>query len=189
MDPEEVLREIEQEAKSGFLPIIGPAKGAILDGIVVRTRPRSILEVGTLVGYSAIRIGRLLPAGGSMTCIEVDTIMAQRAKKNIERAGLSGKVSVLVGDAKRVIPALNRTIDMLFLDAAKDEYLSYLKLAEPLLHKGSVVVADNVIVFADEMKDYLDYVRTSGTYRSECVVAALASDPGTTDGLEVSVRL
>jgi predicted O-methyltransferase YrrM len=189
MNPEEVMKEIEEEARSKFLPIIGPAKGTILDSLVIRTRPRRVLEVGTLVGYSAIRIGRLLPAGGSMTCIEVDGRMAQRAKKNIERAGLSGKVSVLVGDAKHVIPTLKHTLDMLFLDAAKDEYLSYLKLAEPLLHKGSVVVADNVIVFADEMKDYLDYVRMSGIYRSECIEAALASDPGTMDGIEVSVML
>jgi predicted O-methyltransferase YrrM len=71
---------------------------------------------------------------------------------------------------------------MVFIDADKTEYLDYLRLAEDKLHKGSVVVADNAGIFADQMKDYVDYVRSSGRYSSEYV-------PVGEDGLEVSVKL
>ena len=81
-----------------------------------------------------------------------------------------------------VIPRLDMVFDMLFLDAAKNEYLEYLKLAEGKLNSGRVVYADNAGVFASNMRDYLDYVRTSGKYRSE--YHAVGSD-----GVEISLKL
>ncbi len=77
-------------------------------------------------------------------------------------------MEIRVGDAKQLISAVAGPIDLLFLDAAKEEYLAYLKLAEPLLAPKAVVVADNVKRFADAMRDYLEYVRKSGNYESEC---------------------
>jgi predicted O-methyltransferase YrrM len=186
---EAVLKDVEREGEKKLLPIIGPEKGAFLDDAVMRAKPKRVLEVGTLVGYSAIRIGRLLEKGAKITCVERDKNYAKIARKNFERAGLSDRIEIIIGDAKRVLPTLTGEFDLVFLDATKDEYFAYLKLAEPRLHKGSVVVADNVRVFADAMKDFLDYVRHSGKYKSEYHEAVLEFHPDVRDGVEVSIRL
>jgi len=88
----------------------------------------------------------------------------------------------MVGDAIKVIPKLTGKFDMVFIDAAKEEYFDYLRLVEKKLHKGSVVVADNAGIFADQMKEYLDYARSSGKYASKYM-------PFGEDGVEISVRL
>ncbi len=189
MNPEEVMKSIEEAAPRRGLPIIGPKRGLFLDEVVKEYGPKTILEVGTLVGYSAIRMGRLLKKGGHITCVEVNEDMAQVARSNVEKAGLADRVEVIVGDAKNVLPTIEGDFDMVFLDAAKSEYITYLRSCERLLHPGSVVVADNVKSFAEEVSDYLEYVRNSGRYRSTYKEAPpnYASTEG--DAVEISVRL
>ena len=104
------------------------------------------------------------------------------ARKNVERAKIPPTVKVIVGDAKEVIPKLRGEFDLVFVDAEKSEYLEYLQLVETRLHKGSTIVADNAGIFADQMNDYLGYVRSSGKYRSRFA-------PVGEDGLEISVKL
>lgn len=191
MNPEKILKEIEAgELPSGMgrwirmpssLPIIGREKGVLLEKIVKEKNPRLILEVGTLVGYSAILMGMHLKKG-KIISLEFDSHAAEIARQNIAKAGLSDKIEIIVGDARETIPKIKDTIDMLFLDAAKEEYFGYLKLAEPKLAKNAVIVADNAKIFAEEMRDFLDYVRNSGKYKSTF------HDFGF-DGVEVSERL
>jgi len=188
MKPDEVLHSIEAAARKEGLPIIGPGKGAFLDEAVIRHKPRRVLEIGTLVGYSAIRMGRLLPSGGRITCVDINPSIARAAASNIEKAGLSGRIEIIVGDAKEVIPTLKGQYDMVFIDAEKREYLAYLKACERLLRRGSVVVADNVKVFADQVADYLDYVRNSGFYESAYREERFNADPSMVDAVEISIR-
>jgi len=185
----EVLRAIESIAPQEGLPIIGPRKGAVLDGIIQKHRPTKALEIGTLVGYSAIRIARLLPDSGRLTCVELDPEMAATARSNLGRAGLSSRVKVLVGDAKEVLGTLREPVDFVLVDAKKDEYMDYLRACEPLLHAGSVVVADNVKVFADQVADYLAYVRNSGNYSTSTVEVPLNADDSVSDAMEISIKL
>lgn len=187
--PEEVLESIEKVAPGQRLPIIGPMRGPLLDEVVERHRPSTILEVGTLVGYSAIRMGRHLKKGQRIQCVELSEDMAKVARSNIEKAGLSDRIEITVGDAKKVLPALEGSIDMIFLDAVKGDYLTYLKSVEHLLHSGSVVVADNVKSHAEEVRPYLEYVRKSGRYTSECREATSSYGAGTGDAVEISVML
>jgi predicted O-methyltransferase YrrM len=193
LNPDDVLKTIEEEAPKKGFPIIGPIRGVILDEIVEKHHPSSILEVGTLVGYSAIRMGRHLRPGQKITCVEVDDEIAKVARSNIGKAGLSDRIDVVVGDAKKVLPKLKGSYDMLFLDAAKDEYLGYLKSVEHLLHSGSVVAADNVKSHPKEVAAYLDYVRNSGKFKSEYRESANNYRYGTgrfeADAVEVSVML
>lgn len=190
MDPEMTLRRIEAEAEEEHLPIIGPIRGLVLDEAVGRYKPKSILEVGTLVGYSAIRIARLMPSDGRLTCIDVDDRIVERAKRNIKLAGLQERVEVLTGDARKILPSLHLRLDMLFLDAEKTQYMEYLKASESMLHKGSVVVADNVKAYASRMVDYLNYVRKSGMYRSNTKQApdGMTPDPAG-DAVEISEKI
>jgi predicted O-methyltransferase YrrM len=189
VSPEQVLSLIEEEAPKQGLPIIGPRRGIFLDEVVEKYKPSAILEVGTLVGYSAIRIARHLKKGQKLTCVERDGDIARVARSNIEKAGLSDRVDVIVGDGKKVLSSLKGPCDMVFLDASKSEYLSYLRACERMLHSGSVVVADNVKSHAKEMADYLDYVRNSGNYRTEYKEARPNSGVYGGDAVEISVKL
>jgi len=188
MTPEQVLAEIERLAKANGWPIIGPERGKFLDEAVSRHRPKSVLEVGTFVGYSAIRIARLLPPGGRIICVEIDPDKAKAAKGNAKRAGVERLIDVRLGDAKEVIPTLTNDFDLVFLDANKSEYLSYLKLIEPRLRTGAVVVADNVKRWEVELKDYLTYVRESGAYYTERIGFAPTFEAEEMDAIQVSVK-
>ena len=177
-----VLKGIEAVAEKEFLPIIGRDRGQVLIKVISKTRPRRILEIGTLVGYSTIMMAKELDANARLTTIETHAGKAKLARENIEKAKVRPKIDVIVGDAIKVIPKLTGKFDMVFIDAAKEEYSDYLKLIEKRLHKGSVIVADNAGIFADQMKEYLDYVRSSGKYTSKYMSFG-------EDGVEVSVRL
>ena len=179
---DKVLETIQRAQNQTFLPIIGKDKGQVLVRIVEAERPQRILEVGTLVGYSAILMARYLPEGAKIVSIEVDKNSANQARKNISEAQLEEKIELIVGDARCEIKKLQEKFDVLFLDAAKEQYLEYLKLAEPKLKEGAIVVADNVKIFKDDMEDFLEYVRESGRFRSETI------DFGQ-DAVEVSIKL
>jgi predicted O-methyltransferase YrrM len=178
-------------AEKQFVPSIGPVKGKIITGIIQKYKPKNILEVGTLYGYSAILMAHALnSADGKVVTIEMDKSIADIARKNIVDAGLSEKIEVIVGNALDIIPKLSMKFELMFLDAAKIEYLKYLKLAEnKCLEKGAVIVADNVEVSKNEMLDYLEYVRSSGMYKSETIETILEFTPNVKDAIEVSVKV
>lgn len=205
-----VLEDIEKTAKNEFLPSIGPIKGKIMKNIIKKHKPKKALEIGTLHGYSAILIAFniLIQKAGKkkmnidfennsnepiLFTLEKDGEMAKIARGNIENSGLSDKIHLINGDALKVIPKLKSKykFDMVFLDATKKEYLKYLQLIEQhaLLNKRAVVVADNVIMYENEMKEYLDYVRNSSKYISSTTKTTLEFNKKIKDALEVSVNV
>lgn len=189
-----ILRELEQLAKREHLPSIGPIKGKIISEIIQKYKPTTILEIGTLHGYSAILMTALLLDyyhDAKLITIEIEKNLADIARKNIGKAGLAHKIEVVCGNALDVIPTLTAyKFDLIFLDAVKSEYLQYLKLIEvnELMKKGSVVIADNVLLYENEMKDYLEYVRNSGRYDSQTTESTLEFNKNVKDALETSVR-
>ena len=189
MKPDEVLASIEKAALQDGLPIIGPKRGMFLDEAIEQNKPATILEVGTLVGYSAIRMARHLRDGGRLTCVELSEERARTARKNFDLAELSDRIDIIVGDAREVLPTLKGSFDMVFFDAVKEDYLCYLKSIEGLLRQGSVVVADNVKSHAEEVAPYLEYVRNSGKYSSTYREAPPNFGRGPGDSVEISVML
>jgi predicted O-methyltransferase YrrM len=187
----QVLRRLEKMADKQFVPSIGPIKGKIITGIIQKYKPRNILEVGTLYGYSAILMADTLNgANGKVITIEIDKPIADIARKNIADAGLADKIDVIVGNALDVIPRLNSKFDLLFLDAAKNEYLKYLELAQKgNLKEGSIIVADNVEISKSEMQDYLEHVRNSRGYRSKTIETTVEFTPNVKDAMEVSIKV
>ncbi|HZA69079.1 MAG TPA: CmcI family methyltransferase [Nitrososphaeraceae archaeon] len=187
----QVLRRLEKMADKQFVPSIGPIKGKIITGIIQKYKPRNILEVGTLYGYSAILMADTLNgANGKVITIEIDKPIADIARKNIADAGLADKIDVIVGNALDVIPRLNSKFDLLFLDAAKNEYLKYLELAQKRnLKEGSIIVADNVEISKSEMQDYLEHVRNSRGYRSKTIETTVEFTPNVKDAMEVSIKV
>jgi predicted O-methyltransferase YrrM len=141
-----------------------------------------VLEVGTLIGYSAILMGKEMPEGSEIVTIEIHRSEAEEAGRNILKADIPAKVKIITGNALDVIPGLKGLFDLAFIDAEKSEYMQYFELAEPKLRMGAVVFADNAGIFASQMADYLDYVRRSGKYESRYIEVGQ-------DGVEISVKL
>src|SRR3990167_9632852 len=154
MDPaEKVLKEIEDSPES-FM-IIGPEKGQVLASLIKKHNPKSVLEVGTNLGYSSILMAINLPPDGKITTLEIDQKTADKAQENINKTGFEDKIQIIVGDAKETIKNLSGPFDFMFIDAAKKQYLNYLQDAEGKFSPKTVIVADNVGIFANEVSDYL----------------------------------
>ena len=115
------------------IPNIGRAKGRVIRRLIDRHRPTRAIEVGSLLGYSAILIAGALPPSGKLICLEANDYLAKFVKSNAEEAGLGRRVRVIVGDALRVIPLLPGRFDFALLDARKEDYLDYLRQLEPKL--------------------------------------------------------
>jgi len=161
-----MLQAMDRALALWHLPAIGRVKGRLIRGLIGRHRPTSAVEIGSLFGYSAILIGSSLPASGRLTCIESTDYLAKFVKRNVEAAGLDKRVTVIAADALRAIPMLRGHYDFVLIDAAKEEYLDYLRGLEPKLRPGAVVVADNTGIFRRDVKPYLDHVRDGGSYQS-----------------------
>ncbi len=184
-----VLKEIEAIGERSFIPSIGPVKGKILAEIVKKTKPKRILEVGALYGYSAILMAKNSPPGVEIVSVEKSPEHVRIATKNIKRANMEGKVRMVEGDGRTELQKLSGSVDLVFLDAEKTQYLAYLKAVEKNLHKGSVIVADNVGIFKDQMQGYLEYVRNTGPYKSRTVETLLEFSDTTKDAMEISEKL
>jgi predicted O-methyltransferase YrrM len=141
------------------IPNIGRAKSRVIRRLIERHRPTRALEVGSLLGYSAIVIAGALRPSGRLTCLEANDYLAKFVKSNVEAAGLGGRVRVVVADALRAIPLLPGRFDFVLIDAQKEDYLDYLRQLEPKLTADAVVVADNTGIYRRDVAPYLEYVR------------------------------
>ena len=135
---------------AGLPPIQVSAPQGRLLHLLVRTRgARSVLEIGTLAGYSTIWMGRALPPDGRLVTLEIDPAHAAVARSNVERAGLAGIVEVLLGPALQTLPRLAAEgagpFDLVFIDADKPGNAAYVGWALRLTRPGSLIVVDNVV--------------------------------------------
>ncbi len=184
-----VLKEIEAIGQRSFIPSIGPVKGKILAEVVKTTKPKRVVEVGALYGYSAILMAKYSPPGIEIISVEKNPEHVRLATKNIKRANMDDKIKVVEGDGRTELGKLSGSFDLVFLDAEKTQYLPYLRALEKNLPKGSIVVADNVGIFKGQMQDYLEYVRNSGRYKSRTVETLLEFSDSTKDAMEISEKL
>lgn len=144
------------------------------------------VEIGVASGFGAINMGISFERNrGQLYSFEIDPRWVSESRQNIRNAGLENTVTVIEGDALRTLPALDGPIDFVFLDAVKKDYLRYLKAVESKLAPGAVVVADNVIVHAREMADYLEYVTSCPDY--ETAIVRCSEEKG--DGMAVSYKI
>ncbi|WP_405590124.1 O-methyltransferase [Streptomyces sp. NBC_01190] len=171
--------------------------GRLLQLLTLLHRPRHVIEIGTLFGYSTIHLARGLPDGGRVTTLEVDPHHADIARRNLETAGVADRVTVVVGDAGdhlRTVPPAS--VQMVFIDADKKSYPAYLRLVYPLLAPGGLLVADDAFAQGDftverqsdaetdaETKAIRAYTHAVG--RSPRLFSAFA---GTENGLLISYK-
>jgi predicted O-methyltransferase YrrM len=149
--PDPVLEAALEASHAAGLPAINvsPAQGKLLHLIARAQGAMTILEIGTLGGYSTIWLARALPQDGRLITLEADPKHAEVARANISRAGLSSVVDVRVGRALETLPDLvaegRGPFDLIFIDADKTGYPAYFAWALKLCRRGSVIIADNIV--------------------------------------------
>jgi predicted O-methyltransferase YrrM len=139
----------------------------VLRAFALGNKAQTVLELGTSAGYSAIWLASAVEEfGGKVYTVELAKPKIEMAKQSFAEAGLSNSIEQIEGEAGKVLDNWDKEIDIVFLDADKPNYLSYIQKFEKHLKAGSMIIADNATDFADSMQDYLEYVTTSNRYYS-----------------------
>lgn len=139
------LMQIRTEAEKRDIPIIKFEMQDFLEWLLMLHKPMKILEIGTAVGFSAITMSRFLPEGGHITTLERSPMMIEWAKRNFELAGVQQCVTMLEGEAIEILPTLTETYDLIFMDAAKAQYMAFFPFCLERLRVGGILVSDNVL--------------------------------------------
>jgi predicted O-methyltransferase YrrM len=140
----EVMAQMEAVAERDDVPIVHWETGRFL-AVLCRSMDPVVLEVGTAIGYSTLHMAEQLRSGRVIT-LELRADRAAQARDFFERAGVADRVDLREGDAQETIRSVEGPIDLLFVDAAKDEYERYIELAEPMLSERAVLVVDNMLM-------------------------------------------
>ncbi|MBO5394555.1 MAG: O-methyltransferase [Clostridia bacterium] len=142
---EQIIAQIKADAKANFVPIVRDQTLEALKNLVAELKPSKVLEIGTAVGYSALNM--LAKCDCHITTIEKNEQRYQQAQTNFEKAGVSGQVSLLNGDAMDVLQNLDlrgEKFELVFLDGPKGQYIKYLPIIKRLLAANGTIFADNV---------------------------------------------
>ena len=144
----EVLSKISRDTHANMLKprmLSGHLQGRLLSMISHIAKPSNVLEIGTYTGYSAICMAEGLVEGGKLITIEADEELEERIKKNIALAKMSDKIELKIGNALDIIPTLNQSFDLVFIDADKLNYIKYYDLLIEKLNIGGLIISDNVL--------------------------------------------
>ncbi len=148
------LEMLEQEAKKSHVPIIRREMQSFLKVLLRIKEPERILEVGTAIGFSALFMAEYGPKNCEITTIENYEKRIPIARANFEEAGKSDQITLLTGDAKDVLKTLYDPFDLIFMDAAKGQYINFLPDVLRLMQKGSILVSDNVLQEGDIIESH-----------------------------------
>ena len=139
------IAEMERYAKANEVPISQPESIRLVEVLLKIAGAKKILELGTAIGYSAIRMTNA--CGAEVVTVELSDEMADIAEKNFEIVGVSDRVTLIRGDARQVVAEMSGEgiFDVIFVDAAKGQYMEFFSHCERLLKKGGVLISDNVL--------------------------------------------
>lgn len=168
MEREEILDSIKKEALENHVPIIEDEPLELVKLILKMKKPNRILEVGTAVGYSAINFSKYLEGEGSkIKTIEIKEAMYNKAIQNINAMNLQDKIEVVLSDATEYMKSIpdDEKYDVIFIDAAKGQYLVYLEEAIRLSKNGSIIIADNMLYRGRTLSDYNEHKHRTATNR------------------------
>jgi predicted O-methyltransferase YrrM len=192
-----VLDAIEREALDSCVPIIRREMQSFLKMLLAMIKPKRILEVGTAVGFSAILMSEYGPQDCTIVTIENYEKRIPIARENFRRAGKEGQITLIEGDAAEVLPTLEGEFDLIFMDAAKGQYIHFLPEILRLLAPDGTLVSDNVLQDGDIIESHYAVTRRNRTiykrmreylyeltHHSELVTAVLPVG----DGITVSTR-
>lgn len=189
-----VLKEMVAFADEHYIPILLPESAALLKQIVMLTRPKKILEIGTAIGYSTQLI--LRSGGEHVYTIEVKEELVERAKRYLERAGLASRVTFFTGDASEILPLAVGEYDFVFMDGPKTRYIEFLPHVMRMLRPGGVLLCDNVLwngMVAGKTETQKN--KSTIVHGLDAFLTAICSDPALTtsilpvgDGMSLSIK-
>ena len=163
----ELLDTIEKKAIEDGVPIIRSETAALLRSLTAALRPENILEIGTAVGYSALQMCQVMPENCHITTIEKYEKRIPEAKENFRKAGEESRITFLEGDADMWLKELKgKQFDLVFMDAAKGQYLNWLPLLLDLMPVGAVLISDNVLQDGDVAQSRFAVQRRNRTIHS-----------------------
>lgn len=174
LDEAFLIKGVPEEYKEIWVPNneiklwqIPRTSAEVLKAFALANKSKVILELGTSAGYSAIWLASAARQfDGKVYTVELAKPKIEMARKYFEKAKLDKFIEQIEGKISEVLEKWDKQIDLVFLDADKQNYLAYIKQFEPFLKKGSVIIADNASDFGHLMKDYLEYVSKNLNYYS-----------------------
>ena len=195
MEKEKILFNIKEEALKNHVPIIEDDSLEYIANILKEKKPNKILEIGTAVGYSAINFSKyLVGEGAKVLTIEIKEQMYEKALENITLMGLQDKIEVINADATKYLKNINEQFDVVFIDAAKGQYLVFLEEAIRLCKIGGIIIADNMLYRGRTLSDYNEHKHRTATNRLREYLVQMKEDKRLDstlikvgDGLAISV--
>lgn len=142
---EPLILEMEQYAREFQVPILDKISAKLLEQVVLFSRPQRILEIGTAIGYTSIRLAKYLPDGSTIDTVEIDKTMYEKASGFISRAEINSRINVIFDDAIQFLSRTDKTYDMIFLDCDKEVYPRLFSPIWKKLNTGGVFIADNLL--------------------------------------------
>ena len=167
MKIESILKEQEKLDKNGRFSVVNRETGRFIYFLIKAKNPKNVLEIGTSIGYSSLWIASALSRKSKLITLERWPERAQIAKKFFRKSKLN--IKLIEGDALNLIPNINSKFDAVFIDAAKADYMNYLKLLIKCkkLRKHTLIVADNTVSHARKMQDFLDFADKNNAVTAE----------------------
>jgi caffeoyl-CoA O-methyltransferase len=147
-EEDEVLRELTRETHLKVLKprmLSGHLQGKFLNMMVKLTNAKNVLEIGTYTGYASICMARGMAKGGKLYTIDINAELEGMVRKYVSKAGLDEKIQLIIGDALEVLPKLETSFDLIFIDADKENYVNYFQLTVDRLRPGGIILADNIL--------------------------------------------
>lgn len=159
-----LLDTIEKEALETYVPILRRETASLLRSLVAALLPAHILEIGTAVGYSALVMCQVMPRTCHITTIEKYEKRIPAARENFRKAGEEERITLLAGDADQILPELEgQSFDLVFMDAAKGQYLHWLPYLLKIMPVGGVLISDNVLQDGDIVESRFAVLRRNRT--------------------------
>lgn len=191
----EKLELLKQGARENHVPILQDASMQIIKTILAIRKPNKILEIGTAVGYSALCFSEYLEGENAIIkTVELNEETSKIAKKNIEEISDENNIEVTNMDAYEFMKTLDETFDVIFIDAAKGQYMKYLDEAYRLSNKGTVIIADNVLLRGMVLGGYNEHKHRTAVTRLREYLKEVTENPkletmvlDVGDGLAISV--
>ena len=172
----ERLEQIKIKAREEYVPILQDDSLRLIETILEIKKPLSILEVGTAVGFSSLTFSKHLGTGGKIITLELNENMVEIARKNIETLGMQDVIKVEHTDAYEYMTTLNEKFDVIFIDAAKGQYMKYLEQALRLTQKGSIIIADNVLFKGRVLGGYNEHKHRTAVTRLREYIKAITEN-------------
>jgi predicted O-methyltransferase YrrM len=144
----EVLKKLNRETWAKVMMprmLSGHMQGNLLSMLSHMIRPKQILEIGTYTGYSALCLAEGLQAGGKLHTVDINEELESMVRNFIREAGMEERISYYIGNALQIIPKINETFDLVFIDADKKNYAAYYDLVFDKVRSGGYIIADNVL--------------------------------------------